>query len=62
MMLTGDSQTTAAAVAQRWHAIGTVRSAAATKAEAVQQLQSEVTFLGMAGDGVNDAPARPWPT
>jgi Cd2+/Zn2+-exporting ATPase len=58
VMLTGDHQRTAAAIATAagittWHA-GLLPS---TKAEAVQQLHHSHGPVGMVGDGVNDAPA-----
>jgi len=58
VMLTGDSQTTAAAVARR---LGIDRFEAevlpARKAELVARLQAERQRVAMAGDGINDAPA-----
>jgi Cu+-exporting ATPase len=58
VMLTGDSQTTAAAVARR---LGVEQVIAEVlpqqKAEAIQRLQAEGHIVAMAGDGVNDAPA-----
>ena len=57
-MLTGDSRTTAEAVARR---LGIDRVEAEVlpeqKAEVIKRLQSEGRVVGMAGDGVNDAPA-----
>jgi len=58
VMLTGDSRTTAEAVARK---LGIDRVVAEVlpdqKAEAVKQFQSEGRTVAMAGDGINDAPA-----
>ena len=58
VMLTGDSRTTAVAVARR---LGIDRVIAEVlpdqKAEVVKQLQEEGRVVAMAGDGINDAPA-----
>jgi P-type Cu+ transporter len=58
VMLTGDNQTTAAAVARQ---IGITDFEAGVlpdhKAEAVKKLQQQGRVVAMAGDGVNDAPA-----
>jgi Cu+-exporting ATPase len=58
VMLTGDSRTTATAVAQR---LGIDRVEAEVlpdqKAEIVKKLQAEQRIVAMAGDGINDAPA-----
>ena len=58
VMLTGDNQTTANAVAGN---LGIDRVEAEVspdhKAEIVKQLQSEGRIVAMAGDGINDAPA-----
>ena len=58
VMLTGDSRTTAMAVASQ---LGIDRVEAEIlpdrKAEIVKQLQSEGRIVAMAGDGINDAPA-----
>ena len=57
-MLTGDSRTTAEAVARR---LGIDRVEAEVlpeqKVEVIKRLQSEGRIIAMAGDGVNDAPA-----
>src|SRR5271156_707798 len=58
VMLTGDSQATAEAVARK---LGIEKVIAGVlpdkKAEAIQALQAEGKIVAMAGDGVNDAPA-----
>jgi Cu+-exporting ATPase len=58
MMLTGDSRTTAQAVAQK---LGIEQVEAEVlpdqKSRVVKRLQSEGHIVAMAGDGVNDAPA-----
>jgi Cu+-exporting ATPase len=58
VMLTGDSQATAEAVASK---LGIERVSAevlpAQKVEVVKRLQTEGRIVAMAGDGINDAPA-----
>jgi Cu+-exporting ATPase len=58
VMLTGDSQTTAAAVARK---LGISDFEAEVlpdhKADVVKKLQEQGRFVAMAGDGINDAPA-----
>jgi len=58
VMLTGDSRTTAEAVARRL-GIDQVEAEVLPeqKAEVVKRLQAEGRIVAMAGDGVNDAPA-----
>jgi Cu+-exporting ATPase len=58
VMLTGDNETTAAAVARK---IGITDFEAGilpeTKADAIKKLQQQGRVVAMAGDGINDAPA-----
>ncbi|SHM01001.1 heavy metal translocating P-type ATPase [Vreelandella subglaciescola] len=58
VMLTGDNQTSAEAVARKLH-IDEVKAEVLPedKAKVVQQLKDEGRIVAMAGDGVNDAPA-----
>jgi P-type Cu+ transporter len=58
VMLTGDSRTTAEAVARRL-GLGEVRAEVLPegKGDVVKRLQAEGRVVAMAGDGVNDAPA-----
>jgi P-type Cu+ transporter len=58
VMLTGDSRTTAEAVARRLH-IDDVQAEVLPeqKAAVVKQLQAQGHIVAMAGDGINDAPA-----
>lgn len=58
VMLTGDSRTTAAAVAAKLSIDEVVAEVLPEqKVEVVKRLQSENRIVGMAGDGINDAPA-----
>ncbi len=58
VMLTGDNQTTAKAVANRLGIDEVVADVLPDqKAQIVKRLQSEGKFVAMAGDGINDAPA-----
>ena len=58
VMLTGDSRTTASAVARRLHLDEVVAEVLPDqKATVVKRLQAEGRVVAMAGDGINDAPA-----
>jgi P-type Cu+ transporter len=58
VMLTGDSRTTAEAVARRLGLDEVIAEVLPEqKAEAVRRLQQEGRIVAMAGDGINDAPA-----
>jgi len=57
VMVTGDSQTTAEALAQRLGIACEAEVLPAQKAEVVKRLQQDGAVVAMAGDGINDAPA-----
>ncbi len=58
VMLTGDSRTTANAVAAKLHIDEIVAEVLPQeKSAVVKRLQGEGRFVAMAGDGINDAPA-----
>jgi Cu+-exporting ATPase len=58
VMMTGDNQTTAEAVAKKLDIDEVMPDVLPDqKAEKVKELQGEGSFVAMAGDGINDAPA-----
>jgi Cu+-exporting ATPase len=58
VMLTGDSKTTAQAVARKLQIDEVIAEVVPQeKAGIIKRLQSEERFVAMAGDGINDAPA-----
>ena len=58
VMMTGDNETTAKSVAQKVGLDGFFADVLPQgKVEIVKKMQAEGKFVGMAGDGINDAPA-----
>jgi Cu+-exporting ATPase len=58
VMLTGDTRTTAQAVARKLHLDEVIAEVFPDqKADAVKRLQAQGRIVAMAGDGINDAPA-----
>jgi len=58
VMLTGDNETTAKAVAAKLHIDRVIAEVSPEeKSKVVKRLQEEGRYVAMAGDGVNDAPA-----
>lgn len=58
VMLTGDSQITANAVAKKLGIDSVIAEVLPNqKADVIKKLQAEGRFVAMAGDGINDAPA-----
>jgi Cu+-exporting ATPase len=58
VMVTGDTKTTAEAVARKLHLDEVIAGVLpAQKVDVVKKLQSEGRIVAMAGDGINDAPA-----